>query len=75
MIGRAQSTLKKSLGFLSTMPALLVLYFCGRPSCWVPRKSRAPRSFLAEEANLVCLRPAVQKKEVFMGTTFRKEAL
>jgi nicotinamidase-related amidase len=31
--GRAQSTLEKSLSFLSTMPALLVLCSCGRRSC------------------------------------------
>jgi len=30
---------------------------------------------MVDEANLVCRRPVVQKKEVFMGTTFRKEAL
>jgi len=33
VIGRAQSALAKSLSFLSTMPALLVLCSCGRRSC------------------------------------------
>ena len=33
VIGRAQSALEKSLSFLSTMPALLVLCSCGRRSC------------------------------------------
>jgi len=32
-IGRAQSASEKSLSFLSTMPAHLVLHFCGRHSC------------------------------------------
>src|SRR5579864_2168237 len=75
VIGRAQSTLEKSLSFLSTMPALQVPYSYGRRSCWLPHNSRAPRSFLADEANLVCRRLVVQKKEAFMGKTFRKEAL
>jgi hypothetical protein len=33
VIGRAPSALEKSLSFLSTMPALLVLCSCGRRSC------------------------------------------
>src|SRR6266404_3863046 len=33
VIGRAPSTSEKSLSFLSTMPALLVLCSCGRRSC------------------------------------------
>ena len=32
-------------------------------------------SFLADAANLVCRRLVVQKKEAFMGKTFRKEVL
>src|SRR6266446_6853767 len=44
VIGRAQSALEKSLSFLSTMPALLVLCSCGRRSYWVPLKSRARRA-------------------------------
>ncbi len=44
VIGRAQSALEKSLSFLSTMPALLVLCSCGRRSYWAPLKSRARRA-------------------------------
>ena len=43
-IGLAQSASKKSLSFLSTMPAQLVPYSCGRRSCWAPPKIRVPRS-------------------------------
>src|SRR6266404_2563996 len=44
VIGRAQSALEKSLSFLSTMPALLVLCSCGRRSYWALLKSRARRA-------------------------------
>jgi len=53
-----------------TMPALLVPYFCGRRSCWVPHESRAPRRILADEANLVCHRPVVYSK----GNTMTQRA-
>src|SRR6266446_2186434 len=66
VIGRAQSALEKSLSFLSTMPALLVLCSCGRRSYWVPLKSRA-RSFLADEAKLVGPSACPSKERGFHG--------
>jgi quinol monooxygenase YgiN len=44
VIGLAQRASEKSLSFLSTMPAQLVPYSCGRRSCWAPPKIRVPRA-------------------------------